>query len=153
MSLKVEFKVQANWKKDLLTDRKNYKNHTVSITGKPDLKVSAAKEFKGNPEFYNPEDLLLSSLISCQMMSYFYVCQKHKIDLLSYSSTAEGVVEVNETGSGKFIEVVLFPKAVIQNEKQIAQAISLHHEAHQLCFIANSCNFKIIICPTCEVEQ
>ena len=152
MSLKLGFKVSANWELNAFTERKDLKTHRVSIVGKPDLTVSAAREFKGNPQCYNPEDLLLSSLISCHMMSYFYLCDKHKVEILSYSDTAEGILEVNENGSGKFVEVVLFPRVIVKDKHQVALAVELHEKAHELCFIANSCNFEIKVCPTCEIK-
>ena len=72
------FKVALNWmKKDNISSsstRIYTKSHHISIEGKPDLEVSAAKAFKGDPNLYNPEDLLLSSLTSCHMMSYLYCC-------------------------------------------------------------------------------
>ena len=59
------FKVALNWiKKEPQTDsstRIYTKSHYISIEGKPDLEVSAAKTFKGDPNLYNPEDLLLIS--------------------------------------------------------------------------------------------
>ena len=151
MNMQFAFSVNANWELNSFTERKDKKTHVVSMVGKPDLIVSAAKEFKGNPECYNPEDLLLSSLNSCQMMSYFHLCEKHKIEISSYSSTAEGIVEVRGDGSGRFIEVLLFPKVILKNKKQLGLGMELHQKAHELCFIANSCNFDIKICASCEV--
>ena len=66
------------------TKRFYSKSHQIKIEGKPILNVSAAKAFKGDPELYNPEDLLLSSLVSCHMMSYLYVCAQNGIEVLEY---------------------------------------------------------------------
>jgi organic hydroperoxide reductase OsmC/OhrA len=38
---------------------------------------------------YNPEDMLLSSVVSCHMMSYLYVCEQNGIEVLSYTDSAE----------------------------------------------------------------
>jgi len=99
------FKAQLNWtskNKQEETTRFYSKSHQIQIEGKPVLDVSAAKAFKGDPALYNPEDLLLSSLVSCHMMSYLYVCSQNGIEVLNYSDNAEATLEVNPDGSGRF---------------------------------------------------
>ena len=141
---KKEFKVQARWSaKDALDVSVNGKTHQVFIDDKPPLTISAAKAFKGDATKYNPEDLLLSALSSCHMMSYFYVCQQNGIDLIDYTDTAVGLLELKPDGSGAFTSVTLHPVITISQEHLKDKAISLHKEANRLCFIANSCNFPI----------
>jgi organic hydroperoxide reductase OsmC/OhrA len=147
------FKAQLNWtsKKTEDSSKRFYsKTHQIKIEGKPILEVSAAKAFKGDSELYNPEDLLLSSLVSCHMMSYLYVCSQNGIEVLEYSDNAEATLEVNPDGSGRFVEVKLFPKVKISNPDQIELALDLHFKANQLCFIANSCNFPILHEASCD---
>jgi organic hydroperoxide reductase OsmC/OhrA len=153
MAFKHLFKAVLNWtsKKEVSSLKIYSKNHQVKIEGKPILEVSAAKAFKGDPELYNPEDLLLSSLVSCHMMSYLYVCSQNGIEVLEYSDNAEATLKVNPDGSGRFVEVKLFPKVKISNSDQIELALDLHFKANQLCFIANSCNFPVLHEASCEV--
>ena len=154
MTFKHIFKAETNWiSKQKLADspqRFYNKSHQVKIEGKPLLDVSAAKAFKGDPELYNPEDLLLSSLVSCHMMSYLYVCSQNGIEVLEYSDNAEATLEVNPDGSGRFVEARLYPKVKISNPDQIELALELHQKANQLCFIANSCNFPVLHNGSCE---
>jgi organic hydroperoxide reductase OsmC/OhrA len=155
MTSKHLFKAEANWTSNQIqedsTKRFYSKSHQIKIEGKPVLNVSAAKAFKGDPELYNPEDLLLSSLVSCHMMAYLYVCFQNGIEVLEYSDNAEAALEVAPDGSGRFTEVQLNPKVKISNPDKIELAIELHTKANQLCFIANSCNFPILHNATCEV--
>jgi organic hydroperoxide reductase OsmC/OhrA len=153
MSFKHVFKAKLDWffsKREATTYTKS---HTITIDGKAVLSVSAAKAFKGDPALYNPEDLLLSSVVSCHMMSYLYVCKQNDIDVVSYTDEAEATLEVLEDGSGRFIEIKLNPKVCISNIEKIEEALSLHKKANQLCFIANSCNFPILHFPTCEIAD
>ena len=148
------FKAQLNWtsKKTEDSSKRFYsKTHQIKIEGKPVLDVSAAKAFKGDPELYNPEDLLLSSLVSCHMMSYLYVCSQNGIEVVEYSDNAEGILEVNPDGSGRFTEVRLNPKVTIVNLDKVELALELHTKANQLCFIASSCNFPVLHHASCEV--
>jgi organic hydroperoxide reductase OsmC/OhrA len=126
------------------------KSHTIKREGKPILNVSAAKAFKGDSTLYNPEDLLLSSVVSCHMVSYLYVCEQNGIEVLSYTDAAEATLEVLENGSGRFIEVRLYPKVIIRQKEKIAEAITLHKKANELCFIANSYNFPIVHEASCQ---
>lgn len=125
------------------------KSHRIAIEGKPDIQVSAAKAFKGDPNLYNPEDLLLSSLVSCHMMAYLYVCSENNIEVISYRDTADALLETTADGSGRFVKATLNPQVVISDPTKIELALSLHKKANQLCFIANSCNFPIHHYPTC----
>ena len=147
MGFKHLFKAKLNWNS---TPKKYLKNHQIAIEGKEILNLSSAKAFKGDASLHNPEDLLLSALVSCHMMSYLYVCSQNGINVISYQDNAEATLEVSENGSGRFIEVRLYPKVVIQQSEKITEALLLHTKANELCFIANSCNFKIVHFPSCE---
>jgi len=152
MGFKHVFKANLDW---LFSEKEAAtltKSHTITINDKPVLNVSAAKAFKGDPALYNPEDLLLSSVVSCHMMSYLYVCKQNDIDVVSYTDKAEATLEVLADGSGRFTVIKLNPKVRITNKDKIVEALSLHKKANQLCFIANSCNFPILHFPICEIE-
>jgi organic hydroperoxide reductase OsmC/OhrA len=154
MTFKHLFKAAIIWTSNQNQEesgRKIYtKSHQTKIEGKPVLDISAAKAFKGDPELYNPEDLLLSSLVSCHMMSYLYVCAQNGIEVLEYTDNAEAILEVAPDGSGRFTEVRLYPKVKITNADKIQEALELHTKANKLCFIANSCNFPVLHDATCE---
>ncbi|MEP5341894.1 MAG: OsmC family protein [Algibacter sp.] len=149
MSYNHIFKAKVNWelsKGETTESPKTFsRNHIVEIDNKKnDLKVSAAKMFRGDASLYNPEDLLLSALASCHMMSYLYVCSQNNIKVLSYTDNAEAVLEVESSGSGHFTKVILNPVVTIKDETKKELALSLHEKANSLCFIANSCNFPIV---------
>jgi len=155
MTTSHQFQTNLSWIKpentSLALAKRTFKNHTVTITHKAALAVSAAKSFKGDGSLHNPEDLLLSSLSSCHFMSYLYCCAQHNIDVIAYTDAAEATLQVNSDGSGKIIQVVLNPVVLISDPSQQALALALHQQASKLCFIANSCNFLIMHHPTCKV--
>lgn len=154
MEFKHLFKASAEWfRNNKCESIKTYsRTHTIAIEGKPLLNVSAAKAFKGDAALYNPEDMLLGSLVSCHMMSYLYVCAQSGIEVLSYTDDAVATLVVQQDGSGRFTGVTLNPKVIIAQADRINEALTLHKKANQLCFIANSCNFPIEHNPTCETE-
>lgn len=150
------FKAKLHWdavpKEGIPLSKKYTKTHQITIDGKAILNVSAAKAFKGDPGLYNPEDLLLSSVVSCHMMSYLYVCSQNGITVVSYQDNAVGTLEVAENGSGRFVEIRLNPEVIIKEKEKTELALNLHTKANELCFIANSCNFPILHFPGCEAE-
>ena len=120
------------------------RNHRISASGKyENLKGSSDPAFKGDKTRYNPEDLLVSSISACHMLCYLHLCAVNGIVVIDYQDIAEGVMEENRKGGGEFIEVILHPKVKITDKNKIEMAHELHVEANDLCFIANSCNFKI----------
>ena len=151
------FKAVLNWsfkeKPKDSTKRFFNKSHTISIEGKELLEVSAAKSFKGDPALLNPEDLLLSSVTSCHMMSYLYCCSINDIEVVSYTDTSEAVLEVNPDGSGKITKIILQPHVIIKDQTKLKLAEDLHKKANQLCFIANSCNFPVEHLATIKIED
>ncbi|MDY8134465.1 OsmC family protein [Aquimarina sp. 2201CG5-10] len=126
-------------------DYKSYnRSHTISGKGKyNDILASSDPSFLGDPSRYNPEELFLSSLSTCHMLWYLHLCSVNKIVVTDYIDNATGIMEESKDGNGRFTEVTLNPIVTIENEKQIKKANELHSEANRMCFIANSCNFKI----------
>lgn len=145
--LEKEFKVHTIWsaenEKRISDGFSNSKTHRTYIQNKESLIVSAAQAFKGDATKHNPEDLFLTALSSCHMMSYMYLCSKHNITLLNYTDETLGKLKVEADGSGAFILVQLHPIVTILEKNKIDLAFSLHKEANRLCFIANSCNVPI----------
>ncbi len=155
--LEKEFKVHTKWssltESDTSKARNNSKTHSIHIKSKDVLTISAAKEFKGDQTKHNPEDLFLSALSSCHMMSYMYLCDKNNITLVNYTDETSGILEVKADGGGKFISIVLYPIVTILEKNKIDLAIRLHREANRLCFIANSCSVPIDHKPQIQIAK
>lgn len=138
------YKVELKW-----LGNENGKHHRedrfyeINIDGKPSFKGSADQPFFGDPTLYNPEDLLLSALCACHMMSYLYLCRKEGIQVYSYTDNASGILKIDEQGIGRFESVVLKPQVKLVNALHCEKAHNLHAKAGKLCFIANSVNFEI----------
>lgn len=149
------YKIQVEWTGNEGDGTLNYKsynrNHKISAEGKSiEINGSSDPSFSGDKTKYNPEDLFLSSLSACHMLWYLHLCSTHKIVVTAYADTATATMEETENGSGKFTEVTLHPTVKIKDARMIAKANQLHTEANKMCFIANSCNFKINHKPTTE---
>lgn len=141
---KVKIEWTGNQGQGTLSYKSYNRNHTISAKGKDvDIKASSDPSFLGDTKRYNPEELFLSSLSSCHMLWYLHLCSEHKIVVIAYEDEATAVMEISKNGSGRFKEACLYPKVTIENESMIDKANALHHQANEMCFIANSCNFEI----------
>lgn len=150
------YKLTAVWTGNKGDGTKNVRtydrSHTVSIQGKPDLFLTTDNPAVGDKSKLNQEDLLVSALSSCHMLSYLYLCSLEGVIITSYLDNATGIMIENESGGGKFKEVTLNPIVSVTEESMVEKAIVLHHKAHEICYIANSVNFEVKCNPTCTVE-
>jgi organic hydroperoxide reductase OsmC/OhrA len=119
------------------------RSHEIQNGGKPTLHCSSDPNFRGDPTKYNPEELFLAALSGCHMLWYLHLCASANITVLEYKDAATGTMIEEESGSGRFSEVVLKPEVKISNGAKIPQAEVLHEKANNMCFIANSCNFPV----------
>ena len=129
------------------------RSHTVSIVGKPELLLTTDNPAVGDKSKLNPEDLLVSAISSCHMLSYLYVCAMEGVVITSYIDNATGIMIEQASGGGNFKEVTLNPIFVVEDESMVEKAIDLHHKAHEICYIANSVNFEVKCNPTCKVAK
>lgn len=142
------YDIKVEWTGSLGEGTRNYKSYTRdhSIFGKEkynEILGSSDPAFLGDKARYNPEDLFLSSISSCHMLWYLHLCSVHNIVVKAYSDDAQGFMSEEKSGKGQFTSVILNPKVVLSDSSKKEEAIALHEEANQMCFIANSCNFKI----------
>ncbi|MDJ0313911.1 OsmC family protein [Arthrobacter sp. H35-D1] len=119
------------------------RDHSVTAVGLPMLLGSADKTFHGDWDRWNPEQLLVTALSQCHMLSYLHVAVKHGVVVTKYEDTATGTLVVNPDGSGQFESITLHPKIFVADPSTEALALTLHAEAASKCFIARSVNFPV----------
>ncbi len=150
------YKLTAKWEGNLGKGTLNIKgydrSHTVSIQGKPDLHLTTDNPAVGDKSKLNPEDILVTAISSCHMLSYLYVCAKEGVIIVDYTDEATGIMVENVSGGGNFKEVTLNPICIVADASMIERAIELHHQAHEVCYIANSVNFEVKCNPVCKTS-
>jgi organic hydroperoxide reductase OsmC/OhrA len=141
------YRLHATWTGNRGTGTSGYRDYgrdvTLSVEGKPDVLASADRPFRGDPERWNPEDMLLAALSECHLLSYLYACVTAEVVVVSYEDEATGTMVEDGAGSGRFTEVMLHPRVVVADASMIEAAQAAHARAHDLCFIANSMNFPV----------
>jgi organic hydroperoxide reductase OsmC/OhrA len=119
------------------------RDHEVSGAGKPVLPGSSDPAFRGDPERWNPEELLVATLSQCHMLWFLHLCAVNGIVVLSYTDDAEGIMAEGDDGAGEFTAVTLRPRVAIADPAHANRARELHQEAGRVCFIARSVNFPV----------
>ena len=141
-----KYAVSVRWSGNRGTGTSGYRDygrdHLISAAGKPTIEGSADRVFFGDPERWNPEELLVAALSQCHMLSFLHVAADAGVIVISYSDEATGTLTLNGAGGGAMSEVTLRP-AIEVVAGHTADIDALHHTAQGLCFIANSINFPV----------
>lgn len=120
------------------------RDHEIGGPGKAStISGSSDAAFRGDGSRYNPEELLVASLSACHMLWFLHLCAESGIVVTAYEDFAHGCMTQNADGSGEFRDVVLEPKVTVADESRGPELESLHHRAHEMCFIARSVRFPI----------
>jgi organic hydroperoxide reductase OsmC/OhrA len=136
------------------TLRSYEKVYDIAADGKPVIAGSSDPAFRGDPASWNPEDLLVASLSACHMLWYLSLAAKAKLVVIRYVDRAEGAMIEEASGSGHFTKVTLRPEIVLaagSTPDQVERAWAIHHDAHAMCFVANSVNFPVEAAGTITV--
>ena len=140
------YHAKVMWSGGALGPTKSVENYSrefrAEFEGKAPFLGSADPAFHGDSRLYNPEDLLLSAVAACHMLSYLAVCAHAGIVICSYEDNAVGTL-ARKDGRVKFVDVLLRPKVVLERGSDIEKARELHEKAHNICVIVNSVNFPV----------
>ena len=129
------------------------RNHKIVVEGKADVRGSSDPAFRGDSTRHNPEELLVASLSACHMLMYLHACADAGVVVTAYADMATGTMDETPDGGGRFTSVTLHPLVTVSEDSMIAQAVTLHKRAHELCFIANSVSFPVSCIPVVRTED
>jgi len=113
-------------------DRDDLRAHTVELAAQT-LSASGAPQLGGDPDKADPEEMFVASLASCHMLWFLALARAEGVRVTSYEDSPEGTMD-----GARFTQVVLRPRVALDPEPDDERLDSLHHRAHQRCFIANS---------------
>ena len=94
----------------------------------------------------DPEEMLVAALSSCHMLSFLHLARVAGFAVKAYEDHAEGVLEEIAPGRQAITKVTLRPKIDWAGPAPQKEALDrLHHEAHDICFIANSVKTQVTV--------
>lgn len=118
----------------------------------PKLEVDAPPEFKGHEGVWTPEHLFVASVNSCFMTTFLAIAENSKLEVVKFSTDAEGTLE-NVKGQGLVIShITLRPKVIVKNSHDAERALRIFEKAEKHCLIANSIRTKTRLEPQVDSE-
>ncbi|TDP91586.1 organic hydroperoxide reductase OsmC/OhrA [Leucobacter luti] len=141
-----EYRIDIEWAGNRGTGTSGYRAYgrelTIHAAHKAPLAGSADPTFHGDADRWNPEELLVSALAQCHMLSYLHMAVRAGVVVTAYTDAAVGTMRQEGVG-GAFTEVVLRPRVTVADEAMVEAALAAHAPAREACFIANSVNFPV----------
>lgn len=146
----MQYKATIDWKRDTSVpfNAKSYdRTHDIRFNGGSHIRASSAPEFLGKAELPNPEELFISSIASCFMLTFLYWAAVKGLTVNAYTSEAIGTLTKNEEGKMAITEVIIKPTITYDRDQVPDSTLTqeLFHKAHDNCFISTSVKTKVTI--------
>ena len=144
---------KINWVRDShesYIDNKYSRGHEWIFNGGVVMQASSSPHVGPLPcsfeENVDPEEAFLASLSGCHMLFFLSIAAKRKYIVDSYMNNAVGIMEKDNDSKISMTKVILKPHAKFSGDKQptIEQLEKMHHQSHELCFIANSVKTEVV---------
>jgi organic hydroperoxide reductase OsmC/OhrA len=113
---------------------------------KATLQMSSDPAFRGDPALLNPEQLLVMSASSCQMLSFLAIAARKRVNVVEYDDQAEGFMPEDDKPV-RITRILLKPRIVVETPADPEALKKMVGLAHKQCFIANSLKTHVDIEP------
>lgn len=110
---------------------------TLSASGHANVAVGNPPAFKGTPDVWCPEDLLIGALNACLMLTFLYQMQRRKLEVLAYESSAQGTLERRD-GKHCVTRIVVHPRISLKSGNDMVAAREAIKDTVDSCMISNS---------------
>jgi organic hydroperoxide reductase OsmC/OhrA len=129
------------------------RTHTAEVPeASASLVLSADPHFGGDPAHLNPEQLLVVSAASCQLLSFLAAAARARIDVLAYEDDSEGLMPEDDRPI-RVTSITLRPRIRVAAGPTEERVRHLVEVAHRECFIANSITTDVVIEPVIELVE
>ncbi len=150
-----EYTASLEWQRDgaVFTDNRFSRAHRWRFDGGADVAASASPLIVppplSDPAGIDPEEAFVAAIASCHMLWLLALAARAGFVVDHYRDAAVGVMEKIESGKQAITRVTLRPDIGFSGDKQPSpdELESLHHKAHENCFIANSVRSEITVEP------
>ena len=124
----------------------NARRGILSTEARHDIVVGSPPEFKGGPDNWAPEELLVGALNTCTMLTFLALAEGRGLRPIGYESEAEGQLE-NVEGNYQITKIVVRPRVTISNGAELGLARTIMESVEASCFIANSIKAAVTLVP------
>ena len=129
--------------------RKYSRAHRWTFDGGAEVPASSAPSVvplpMSDPAGVDPEEALVAALASCHMLFFLDLASRAGLDVVSYVDRATGEMGKRADGRDAMVKATLHPRVTFAGEADPAKVAECHRRAHELCYIANSVNFPVMV--------
>jgi organic hydroperoxide reductase OsmC/OhrA len=147
-----EHRATVSWRRDEGDFTKGHysRAHVWRFDGGIEVRASAAPTVVPAPwsvaDAVDPEEAFVASLSACHMLTFIDVARHAGFVVDAYDDAAVGRLAKNAEGRRAITTVTLSPKIAFAGRQPTeAELASLHHRAHEGCFIANSVRTTVAV--------
>jgi len=112
------------------------------FSGPGELEVGPAPEFEGNPETLNPEEMFVAAINNCLMTTFFYFVRKLNVEISSYYSEAQALLEKQKDGF-RFTNVEVRAEVTLTQQQLAEKVRQLGDLAEEYCLVSRSVNCPV----------
>jgi organic hydroperoxide reductase OsmC/OhrA len=146
---------QIRWTRtgETFTDGRYSRAHTWRFDGGAEVPASSSPHVVrppfSDPAGVDPEEAFVASLSSCHMLWLLSIAARRGFVVDDYADDASGTMGKGPDGRMMMTAVTLRPSVRFAGENQPTseELDSMHHEAHEKCFIANSVKTEVRVEP------
>lgn len=149
------YATEVGWRGSTGVGYESYvRNHTATAPpAHAALELSSDPAFRGDPSRLNPEQLLVLAASSCQLLSFLAIAARARIDVISYSDVAEGLMP-EDAAPMSITHITLRPNVVVALDAAMPDTTAIDAKvrrllllAHKECYVASSLRTDIILEP------
>lgn len=119
------------------------RTHTAGATpAAAELTLASDPAFRGDPALLNPEQLLVISASSCQLLSFLSIAARAGVEVLEYDDAAEGTMPEDDEPV-RITSIVLRPRIVVGQGTDVERVLAFCEQAHHECYVANSLRTEV----------
>ena len=148
------YEATVTWRRgadERFVDKRYSRAHEWQFDGGARVHASASPHVVrpplSDPSGVHPEEALVAAISSCHMLSFLWVAAQRGFAVVSYEDAALGVMSKDERGREWVTKTTLRPVIRFDGDKRPneSELAALHHEAHDICYIANSVKTEIVV--------
>lgn len=146
-----EYTATVAWERSgaVFTDNRYSRAHSWKFDGGVEVPASSSPHVVPVPlsdaAAVDPEEAFVASVSSCHMLWFLSIAAKRGFVIDSYRDDAKGIMGRNAKGKTVVATVRLQPRVEFSGARLPArdEITSLHHEAHEACYIASSITSEV----------
>ncbi len=152
------YEAQVVWERgdQAFVDQRYSRRHWLRFDGGLEVPGSSSPHVVplpwSDPAAVDPEEAFIASISSCHMLWFLSLAAREGYCVDRYEDRASGTMAQNIEGKFAFSEVTLRPQVHFSGHlRPTDEAVhTLHHRAHEECFIANSVRCEVRCEPVIE---